>query len=316
MDLSKAVTLFEDLKAKIANHGDYVGGNETVTRVLLVDPVLKMLGWDVTDPSHVVMEFAAASQKKERADYLLRVDDDVSRAIVEAKKYDHSFRPDNHKTQADGYANYAGVEFFIITDGARWALYKRDVRTPLEALKPVIEFDIEQDDPVKCALNALGMWRSNLISDGGPTEASQSFVPSLQEQSVPLELSPDLQYAGWIPLTKVDKDPKWEDSFPRLIRFEDSEEVELKSMIDLLNQVILWIWSKRPVAKDWLEFSTDHGSKPVKTSRDTRCQQLKLKRGLYFNKISFGRKRRCLGVTLELLDHFGYDPSKVHVKFN
>lgn len=326
MDLSKAVTLFEDLKDKIANHGDYIGGNETVTRVLLVDPVLKMLGWDVTNPDLVVMEFAAASQKKERADYLLK-SHDSSHAIVEAKKYDQSFRPDNHKTQADGYANYAGVEFFIITDGARWALYKRDVRTRLEDLKPVIEFDIEQDDPVKCALNALGMWRSNLISDGGPTEASQPLFGSTpniashlttnqsgqEERQSQLRVSSaghsDLKKDGWIPLTKADPRPK--GLKPKSVRFEDGMETKLSFNKDLLFKVANWLANKKTTREEWLKLKDHH----VHTSASDARVPRGLDNGLWIDFATISNWDHILNKSKKFLDYFGYDASKVYVKF-
>lgn len=330
MDLSKAVTLFEDLKAKVANHGDYIGGNETVTRVLLVDPVLKMLGWDVTDPALVVMEFATASQKKERADYLLRIDDGVSRAIVEAKKYDQSFRPDNHKTQADGYANYAGVEFFIITDGARWALYKRDVRTRLEDLKPVIEFDIEQDDPVKCALNALGMWRSNLISDGGPTEASQPLFGSTpniashlttnqsgqKEKQSQLRVSSaghsDLKKDGWFPLTELDA--KWHNPKPSEIRFKDSTVEGLKSQKQFFIEMVYWLALKTD-REDWSKLPEASSKLISLSSENVFTRPFSLPKGIYL-ETNRGWKVK-VGMLNELFNYFkDYDLGSVYVKFD
>ena len=45
--------VIEKLRNMIESHHDYLSGHETCTRQVLIDPLLRELGWDVTDPDMV-----------------------------------------------------------------------------------------------------------------------------------------------------------------------------------------------------------------------------------------------------------------------
>ena len=72
MDLTEAMELFEELKRRINEHGDYLRESEYRTRLLLIDPLLRLLGWDVEDFHCVEIEFRTAESVNERADYALK----------------------------------------------------------------------------------------------------------------------------------------------------------------------------------------------------------------------------------------------------
>lgn len=175
MDLSRAVETFTELRAKIAENRSYLSGNETVTRVLLIDPVLEILGWDVRDPDRVELEYGPATSNRSTADYVLK-HDNQNVAIVEAKRFGTDIGDLRHREQADGYARYAGVKFFVLTDGATWGLYERDLTTGLEDLKPVVSFDLRSDNLTRCALDAVSMWRPNFRADTSVSAASDPIV--------------------------------------------------------------------------------------------------------------------------------------------
>ena len=70
-----------DVRSRIERFRKYVRGHETRTRVLLVDPVLCSLGWNVVEPDSVVIE---SHNETGKPDYVLR-DRVAPRVVVEAK---------------------------------------------------------------------------------------------------------------------------------------------------------------------------------------------------------------------------------------
>ena len=168
MDLTKAMELFQEIRRRVQKHqSDF---SEFRTRILLIDPVLRLLGWDVENPDLVVLEYQPSTRKRQSADYILR-NNEENVAIVEAKNIDKKIDDLEYREQADNYARYAGAQFFILTNGITWLLYERTLKTGFELLEPIVSFDVVHDEPYQCALAAISMWRPNLASDGGPSEA-------------------------------------------------------------------------------------------------------------------------------------------------
>ena len=141
MDLTEAMELFEELKRRIDDHGDYLRESEYRTRILLVDPLLRLLGWNVEDFHCVEIEFRTAQSVKERADYVLK-NGESKIAIVEAKKLGAPMRP-KERRQAKEYADYADASQCVLTDGARWLLYDLNQGRNPDTMQPWVEFDIE-----------------------------------------------------------------------------------------------------------------------------------------------------------------------------
>ena len=81
MSLDDLQATIEKLQDRIKKHRLYLSGNETATRQVLIDPMLLELGWDVSDPDQVALEYSAGSG---RADYALKLNDAYV-AVIEAK---------------------------------------------------------------------------------------------------------------------------------------------------------------------------------------------------------------------------------------
>ena len=311
----------EELRDRIGTHRSYLTGSETRTRQLLIDPMLRVLGWDIEDPERVHLEYSVSGG---RVDYALMSSGQVV-VVIEAKVLGKNL--DNlGPGQLLKYAkdpDLQHLKLVVITDGDAWIIYYME-STSEKA------FRISQLQPLESAQIAVGLWEQNItVTDSGDTGLS---VVSVEEDSVtesesgnervtqvPPQFVPTDQPStpgtdtGWIRLTRVNKHPKWESSVPKRIRFENSEEVALKSGIDLVDQVILWIWDRRPATGDWLGFSSKHGAKPFTTSHGPH--QLTLEPGMYFNKDNYYLKRNGWLLTNELLNYFGYHPREVYVKF-
>ena len=69
--LKPLVDAIETVKRRITEHGTSLRENEIRTRAALIDPILKALGWDVSDPDLVMPESPMGSG---RVDYALRAD--------------------------------------------------------------------------------------------------------------------------------------------------------------------------------------------------------------------------------------------------
>ena len=233
MDLTKAMELFEEIKRRVQNYQKDLRNSEFRTRILLIDPVLRLLGWDVENPDLVVLEYQPAESNRKSADYVLK-NNGKNVAIVEAKNIDIDIEDWKHRDQADDYARYAEVKFFVLTNGVAWMLYERDLMTSIESLKPIVRFDVVHDEPYQCALAAISMWRPNLASDGGPSEATEPVFTSdeTSEQQLPDELptegeeSDESEGEGKEPPTRL------------IVTMPDEEKIDHPSGIETFAEVI------------------------------------------------------------------------------
>ena len=122
-------TLEEAIKTarlRLLNHDKYLGGDETRTRVLIIDEVLKGLGWKVTDPEQVRLEHRDNGNKM---DYVLMKERGRYLAVIEAKRSRDALT-DGHRRQASGYATELGSKYAALTNGARWEAWKMNPEKP------------------------------------------------------------------------------------------------------------------------------------------------------------------------------------------
>ena len=170
MDLTKAIELFEELQRRIDEHGDYLRESEYRTRIMLVDPLLRLLGWNVEDFHCVEIEFRTTQSANERADYVLKKDGSKV-AIVEAKKLGFPMSS-KERRQAKEYADYAEVSQCVLTDGARWRLYDLNRGRNPDTMQPWVEFNIENNVPEQLILYALTLWQQWFTSEVGSSPVS------------------------------------------------------------------------------------------------------------------------------------------------
>ena len=81
--------LIETLQARLDAHASELQKNEALTRYALIDPLLRGLGWDTSDPSQVLVEFRSQNGA---ADYALLGAGGRPLVIVEAKKLGLNYR--------------------------------------------------------------------------------------------------------------------------------------------------------------------------------------------------------------------------------
>ncbi len=82
--LDDLVQTIEVLRERVSRYSSDLSKNEIRTRAVLIDPMLKALGWDAADPVVVTVEYEVPPG---RADYGLRRGlDNAPVILIEAKK--------------------------------------------------------------------------------------------------------------------------------------------------------------------------------------------------------------------------------------
>ena len=120
--LEETVRVILELRRTIARYQENFEGNEAQTRVSLIDPMLRALGWDVSNPDEVAQETGRGAGV---ADYVLKDRrSGVPLTIVEAKSLNR--RLDDAHNQVVGYCYSQNVNNAIVTDGNDWILLEFD----------------------------------------------------------------------------------------------------------------------------------------------------------------------------------------------
>ena len=126
--LDRIAETIELLRARIEQHGDHIGGHETRTRVILIDPLLRPLGWDTEDPEMVIHEHRAGSLK---LDYALVEQGEVI-GILEAKALGSKL----HDAAWGKYvAELPGVPVVAFTNGDEWRFFRKSNKWQPETVK-------------------------------------------------------------------------------------------------------------------------------------------------------------------------------------
>lgn len=151
----KAVKL---VQKNMKEHSKECENHESNTIQYLVEPVLRGLGWDVSDPNQVRKEFKPAGKRPGRqaiAVDIALLEKGVPKVFVEAKRLDRNYDSD-YSAQLDKYASYldeGGIA--VLTNGRFWL-----VHTVVNGdTQHLITIDIDKGDPEAVAgklNNAIG----------------------------------------------------------------------------------------------------------------------------------------------------------------
>ena len=327
MALDDLKETIETLRERIQTHRAYLEGNETRTRQVLIDPMLHKLGWDIGDPNSVELEYRIG---RDWADYVL-IGSGRPIAVIEAKVLGKSL--DEKRTmQALNYANSAGIPYMTLTNGDHWRLLEVFKQAPIKD-RILMEFQLTQDEPYTCALQALGLWRPNLAS-GEPKEAATPVLiekpahaesePSPPESTVPnsgQEAIDPSNNGDWMSLTslKVERGQKP----PTFIKFPNSSPIPIKYWITLMESIAKHlIETDKLSARDCPVSRASKGkskqylihTEPIHASGKEFEQKRKVGKDLWLYSFlgSVGVHRNACW----LLEKSGIDPSTVLVRTN
>lgn len=159
--LTDVLTLVRD---RIKNFEHEFTNNEAQTRLSLVDPVLKALGWDPQDPTMVKVEYPVRQRNRNstRVDYALLDSQHEPVAFVEAKKLGNNLR-DAHLQLFD-YAVGQSVPYVIATNGVDWTVFKKENEATRVSIDVLLEVSLLDQPPMLTAIKLLSLWKGLLTS--------------------------------------------------------------------------------------------------------------------------------------------------------
>ena len=106
--------------------------HETSTRYIIIDPILRALGWDLADPTQCIVEFPLESLRTSsytpRIDYVLLDRRGYPAAAVEAKRISEFSDHLDHVDQMERYLESAELRLTttaVLTNGEYWDIGHR-----------------------------------------------------------------------------------------------------------------------------------------------------------------------------------------------
>ena len=319
MPLDSLLTTVESLRERIDAHGDALRQNEALTRYALIDPLLRELGWDTSDPALVTPEYRSGDGS---ADYAL-LHDNRPAIMVEAKKLDTPLR-DKVLSQGITYCLTEGTPHFTVTDGRRWEVYETHKPVPI-ADKLVVSFDLNEQPPAEVCLQALALWRPAVeaayVVPGHPPIIEPAHSPPGSTQSPPTSAVVTPLVAReheWHSLAEVTADS---GQAPIEVLFPDSESIESRNWRDALEETVRWL-----TIRGILQASNCPiiGRSPNATRHMVHTQPIHSDgarfrvpaevNGLWVEK--HGRRQAVIAKIKTIIQHVGQDPAQFKVRFD
>ena len=107
-----------------------VNNHETSTRYMVIDPILRALGWDLSDPADCVVEYPMQSppgRPAPRVDYVLKGPSGIPAIAIEAKRIDVESDDDDALTQMERYLKgVPTATVAVVTNGQYWTIARRE----------------------------------------------------------------------------------------------------------------------------------------------------------------------------------------------
>ncbi len=333
MLLGSLYDLVKTLTRRIDEHGAALRQSEALTRSVLVDPLLRELGWDTEDPTMVVPEYRSPAGS---ADYAL-LNDGEPVVIVEAKKLD--FPLQDAVRQSINYCIGDGINYFAVTDGRQWEIYETHRPVPLDE-KRITQIDIKDSSAETC-LKALALWRLSVQEERvsvGHTPIVDVITPEVQPTSTPVDPSiptpvvtptpvhtptptpnpePVLDTEGLMPITEI----KYEKGSkpPVEIVFPGQDRADIGNWADLGEEVIRWLFSKGHLDPSHCPIQGSSKSYYMLNTTPTHPTERKFRQhryieGMYYNS-SYLTYYAHVRNALYLFKHVGLDPAEFKVRF-
>lgn len=238
--------ILEQVRLAARKHESKLKGNEAITRAVLIDPVVRALGWDTANPDMVEFERYYQGTK---LDYALNDADGNPVIIVEAKALGSNLNADKVFTTILTYGITYKIPSVFLTDGLVWKHYKLET---LSKIDPFI-FDLRKDSLVNCAMYLTNNLDASLFWSQGPEQARpiQVFSAESKEGSstwtaeVSAQKEPVVSEEQFVPLSSLDANLTGRES-PKLFRLPDGTVMPLQSWRDILLSSINFLLSHHP----------------------------------------------------------------------
>ena len=246
MPLESLLELVKTLSERIDRHSSALRQSEALTRYALIDPLLRELGWDTSDPGMVIPEYRSGNR---RADYAL-MNNGSPAMMVEAKSLDTNLGP--ILSQGIQYCLELGTKFFCVTDGCLWEIYETHKPVPIGD-KRIVRFNLK-DEPSQVCLNALALWRRS--AESGSVSVGQSpAIEHIQDQVAYTQPSPVVEPpvirsvsavpiangGGWQPLSEFKPEV---GKVPSELLLPDNTTAQIRNWKSVIVEVAKWLVDK------------------------------------------------------------------------
>ena len=213
-DLIKTLRVIQD---RINTYSPLLTKNETLVRYALIDPLLRELDWDLSNPGEVIPEETDTPRIKTRPDYVM-----CNRSmIVEAKKL--YFNLEKETCKLIDYIKERNVRYGVLTNGQRWKMY--DIENSIKV--PTMDVDI-------------------MDSDGDVLPKLMSLHKSVMLSKIPNLIPTNQEPKGWVSLPDVKYGSGM--NMPTKIKWCD-RNTTLASWIDVFVSVAEWLINARCIHK-------------------------------------------------------------------
>ena len=220
--------------------------NEAATRAVLIDPVLRALGWDTANTNMVEVE---KTMEGVRADYALYDNNAIPLIIIEAKALETDL---NQKKLAMALVHYAfsfGLNDVFISDGLIWEHFEN---FQPDNISPVKILNLAKDDPINCAayfvqhLDAAKYWSmdenidllsqrvnelENSISNLQKTVTELSNKSTYKEENEPTSMN--VLQGKFISLSDLEE---ISGKKPSLFKLPNGETIEVNTWKEILRE--------------------------------------------------------------------------------
>ena len=277
-----------DLKSRIQRHRAYLQGSELRTRQVLIDPLLRALGWDVEIPDEVQLEFTGTGG---RLDYVLMLAGSPV-ALIEAKRLGSQL-----EDAVDQLISYkmdpksVGVGLVAWTNGNEWVFWQTPARRRREAVQ------ISASDSFKTAYR-LANWlaRSNLRERGRVSAVHDS----------PIE-------GNWYPLSgRLPRDRQ-----PTGIRFEGGTVMQLRYWYDLYVAVARHLLESGALTSAKIPVASPSGSRYLVSNSPKHPDGRAFWKGREFAAgLWIDADKWIPWKSAKLIEAVGGDPATVQVRFD
>lgn len=242
--LASLYTVLQAVRSNAELNALLLRKNEAATRAVLIDPVLRALGWDTANVQMVEPEKTISGDL--RVDYLLRDSSGNPRLVIEAKCLDASLDKHGYVSKVLGYALGFKVQTVFITDGLNWHCYSNLHKGNTEA----VTFSLT-DNLLTAALHLI-QWLDAAQSGYGitptsllPLEALPTLSPVATASVAPAVAAASSSFTD---LAQVHPSPSGSNEKPKQLRLPDGSVVAIKTWKDILVKTCLYVLGQQPKA--------------------------------------------------------------------
>lgn len=287
------------LKDRASEHREYIEGHETRTRLVLIDPLLRELGWDPEDPEVVQVEFKLKAGK---IDYALMKDGEPV-AVIEAKRLGTNFGS-GVPHQVIKYIKdpeCSNIRLVAFTNGDEWVICRESGDYEDERVK------ISADQPFETAYHFVDCLSASRFEPEPTRSDDRGVIRTVLQVQSPVT-----------PLPEAD----WKQK-PSLLRFEDGSKRVVNSWARV------YLETCRYVVYDGLVQPDDYPVVLAKVHQVKRCAMntskvhpngndftdpREVSEGVWLEN-DLGSNKAIKDYSVRMLRKFGIDPGSVQIEY-